>query len=216
MQIGVIKKSARLSLKNKWGIAILIAFIGFGLSNFLPTVIEIVFSGGFSNWLNNESTFITSLSTIISIIITPLMIGTYWVFLDLVRGKNVRIEDLFTLFSNLKLYGKTLGLTILTSILLLLWSLLLIIPGIIKTLSYSQVYYIFKDHPEYSINEIITESRKLMNGYKWKYFLLNLSFIGWGLLSILTVFIGFLWLIPYMNTSYATFYQQLTSEKASS
>ena len=58
--------------------------------------------------------------------------------------------------------------------------------------------------------DCITESRKMMDGHKWEYFVLQLSFIGWGILSILSLGIGFLWLNPYANATYATFYDNLT------
>ncbi|KHF31013.1 hypothetical protein LR68_00503 [Anoxybacillus sp. BCO1] len=85
---------------------------------------------------------------------------------------------------------------------------MLIIPGIIKSLSYSQTFFLLKDHPEYSALQAISESKKRMKGYKGKLFLLYLSFIGWGLLSMLTFGIGFLWLVPYIYTSLAAFYDQ--------
>lgn len=71
---------------------------------------------------------------------------------------------------------------------------------------------LLKDHPEYSVFEAITESRRRMKGYKGKYFLLNLSFIGWGILCLFTLGIGFLWLAPYIYTSNATFYQNLIAD----
>jgi uncharacterized membrane protein len=92
----------------------------------------------------------------------------------------------------------------------------LIVPGIIKSFSYSQVYFILKDTPTISANEAITQSRKLMFGYKWKYFLLLLSFIGWGILSVITLGIGFIWLVPYMTASLAAFYDQLVKKQNNS
>jgi uncharacterized membrane protein len=66
-----------------------------------------------------------------------------------------------------------------------------------------------KDHPEYTVLEAITESRKRMKGLKWKYFLMHLSFIGWGILCMFTLGIGLLWLIPYAGTTMAAFYNEL-------
>src|SRR5690606_11316295 len=109
-------------------------------------------------------------------------------------------------------YFRIILLGFLIGIFTFLWSLLLVIPGIIKSLSYSQAYFIIKDHPEMSVLDAITESRHRMNGYKWKYFLLNLSFIGWGILSILTLGIGLLWLVPYITASYAAFYNDLIAK----
>jgi len=99
------------------------------------------------------------------------------------------------------------------SIFLFLWFLLLFVPGVIKSIAYSQTFYLLKDHPEYSTFEAITESRKRMVGLKWKYFLLCLSFIGWGLLSIITFGIGLLWLMPYMSTTFSAFYDNHIADK---
>ena len=94
---------------------------------------------------------------------------------------------------------------------LTLWTLL-IIPGIIKSFSYSMTYFILNDHPEYTANQAITESRHMMNGHKMDYFLLCLSFLGWFILSILTVGIGFLWLAPYFYATSAAFYEEISKE----
>ena len=84
-----------------------------------------------------------------------------------------------------------------------------IIPGIIKSFSYAMTYFIINDHPEYSLNQAITESRRMMDGHKMEYFILCLSFIGWFILSCITLGIGFLWLIPYFYTTSATFTKRL-------
>ena len=93
-----------------------------------------------------------------------------------------------------------------------LWSLLLIIPGFIKMYSYSMTPYILVDYPELSANQAINLSIKMMKGHKFDLFFLHLSFIGWGVLSILTAGVGLLWLIPYMNTAQASFYQVVKNE----
>lgn len=97
----------------------------------------------------------------------------------------------------------------------ILWSLLLFVPGIIKGLSYSMSYFILKDRPELSPAEAIKESMRLMNGHKADLFILQLSFIGWTILGLITV-IGFIWVIPYINTSIAAFYEQLRNKDTGS
>jgi len=94
----------------------------------------------------------------------------------------------------------------------LLWSLLLIIPGIIASLSYSQTYYILADDEKISAREAIKKSKKIMMGNKWKYFVLGLSFLGWFILSIFTLGIGLIWLLPYMNISMAKFYEDVKEQ----
>jgi uncharacterized membrane protein len=92
---------------------------------------------------------------------------------------------------------------------IVLWLLLLIIPGIIAAISYSMTFYILADDKSIKPMEAIDKSKKMMDGYKWKYFFLCLRFFGWALLCILTLGIGFLWLIPYINVSIAKFYDDV-------
>lgn len=104
------------------------------------------------------------------------------------------------------------GGMILMTLYVFLWMLLLVVPGIIKAIAYSLTPYILKDYPELSVNQAINLSIKMMKGHKMRYFLLTLSFIGWGLLGILTLGIGYIWLIPYMYTTTAAFYQDVKNE----
>ena len=93
-----------------------------------------------------------------------------------------------------------------------LWSLLLVIPGLIKFYAYSLTPYILIDNPELSANQAINLSVKMMKGHKFDLFFLHLSFIGWIFLSIFTFGIGLLWLLPYMMTAQAAFYQDVKKE----
>lgn len=90
-----------------------------------------------------------------------------------------------------------------------LWMLLLIIPGYIKGIAYSQAMYILAENPEISGTEAIGKSQVLMRGHKMEYFVLQLSFIGWHLLAILTFGLLYIWLIPYMSATNANFYQSI-------
>ncbi|MFC7395313.1 DUF975 family protein [Scopulibacillus cellulosilyticus] len=210
MKIGEIKRAARSSLRHRWWRSLLIILIGFIIYGVIPNIIEAILSGGFDKVDTPEEPFSAVIvSLILSIGLLPIMVGQYWAFLGISRGENIKVKSLFDAFSSVALYFKSLGLIILISIFTFLWSLLFIIPGIIKALAYSQAYFIMKDNPDYSITEAITASRKLMNGHKWHFFLLLLSFIGWWILSIFTLFIGLLWLLPYIFTSWAKFYENL-------
>lgn len=102
---------------------------------------------------------------------------------------------------------------ILSTIYIFLWTLLLIIPGIIKSYSYALTPYILVEHPEMSANEAIEESMRLMDGHKFDLFYLQLSFIGWAILSILSLGLGFFWLIPYQMTAQAAFYRDIKNEE---
>ena len=92
-------------------------------------------------------------------------------------------------------------LNILIAIFTFLWSLLFIIPGIVKAYSYAMTPYIVHDNPEMPVRECIRQSQRMMKGYKMKLFLLDLSFIGWILLGIFSFGIGLLWVLPYMETA---------------
>ena len=108
-----------------------------------------------------------------------------------------------------KIYSRAIFGMILVQIFTFLWSLLLIVPGIIKAYSYAMTPYILVDNPELSVREAIRRSQQMMAGQKFNLFWLQLSFIGWFFLSCVTGGIGFLWLAPYYQTSQAVFYQNL-------
>lgn len=110
---------------------------------------------------------------------------------------------------NKELFSRVLTTTLLYYVYVFLWSLLLLIPGCIKSYSYAMTPYILKDNPEMKNNAAIEESMRMMDGHKLELFLLDLSFIGWAILSILTCCIGFLWLVPYMNMAHVNFYEDL-------
>ena len=93
-----------------------------------------------------------------------------------------------------------------------LWSLLLFIPGIIKGISYSMTYYIMRENPGMSGEQAIQRSMAMMRGHKMQYFLLFLSFIGWAILALIPAGLGFIWLIPYMYTAQAAFYEELKKD----
>ena len=94
----------------------------------------------------------------------------------------------------------------------LLWAILFIIPGIVKTLAYAMTNYILVDHPELSANKAILLSNEMMKGHKYDLFYLYLSFAGWFILCVITLGIGFFWLIPYAQTAQASFYQDVKAE----
>ncbi|MDR0711794.1 MAG: DUF975 family protein [Prevotellaceae bacterium] len=140
----------------------------------------------------------------------PFVLGLAIFFLALSRGEEVNIDQLFKGFNR---FGTALATYFLMSIFIFLWTLLLIVPGIIAAISYSQTFYILVDNPSIDPLDAISKSKKMMYGYKWKYFCLGLRFIGWFLLCILTLGIGFLWLAPYMQTSAAKFYDDLKANQ---
>lgn len=122
-------------------------------------------------------------------------------------------DDIKTVFSGFKNFAKSFLAGLLQFVYTSLWTLLFIIPGIIKTYSYALTYYILKDNPELTANEAITKSREMMKGYKWKFFVLQLSFLGWDILGMLTFgILSILYVNPYKQYAYAEFYRKVKGE----
>lgn len=108
-------------------------------------------------------------------------------------------------------YWKTAAVAkLLQSVYVLLWSLLLIIPGIIATYSYAMTEFILAEHPDLTASEAIAQSKEMMSGNRWRLFCLHFSFIGWDILSSLTLGIGNLWLRPYKQAANAAFYREIS------
>ncbi|PRX71812.1 putative membrane protein [Cohnella sp. SGD-V74] len=141
-----------------------------------------------------------------------MIYGLMAFFLDLSRRQSPATE---TLFSGFPKFGETFVLYLLMLIFVWLWSLLLIIPGIIAAFRYSQAYFILKDNPGIGALEAIRRSKEMMAGNKGRLFFLMLSFIGWALLVPFTLGIGALWLVPYVYTSVAHFHNDLLMRTAS-
>ena len=144
------------------------------------------------------------------ILIGPLSFGLAAVFLSLARGKKaVDLGDLLKGFTDGG-FVRLLLLGLLQNLFIILWSLLFVIPGIVKSYSYSQAIYLSYDHPDWDWKQCIDESRRIMNGNKMKLFVLDLSFIGWYIVGMLACGIGTLWVVPYHEAAHAEFYQELT------
>jgi uncharacterized membrane protein len=183
----ILMLQARESLKGKWGLAV---------GTFLVYLLIVC---GISS--------IPRAGSLLSLLISgPMMVGLATFSLAISRDRNPQFEQIFYGF---KKFGISLGAYLLFAIFVILWALLLLIPGIIAAISYSMTFYLITDNDNIGPLEAIKKSKQMMYGYKWKYFCLGLRFIGWALLCILTLGIGFLWLIPYMNVSLAKFYDDL-------
>ena len=147
------------------------------------------------------------------ILMGPITVGICSYYIKLIRTGNSE-EDLGAMFDGFKTgFGDNMVSGILVTIFTFLWSLLFIIPGIVKSYSYAMAFYIRNDHPEYTATEAITKSREMMRGYKGKLFLLDLSFIGWIIVGALCCGIGTLWVYPYMEMARAHFYQELKNKQ---
>jgi uncharacterized membrane protein len=141
------------------------------------------------------------------IVAGPLMVGLIY-YLTTLRNKGKATFN--TLFDGFKdpLTSSIVGY-LLSLIFIFLWSLLLIIPGIIKTFSYAMTLYIISDNPTISANDAITQSRKMMDGNKFRLFLLYLSYIGWYLLGIITFGLAVIYIAPFIKAAELEFYHDI-------
>ncbi len=141
----------------------------------------------------------------------PMSVGLCLVFLSFARRTEADIGQLFQGFN---CFGTALAAYLLMSLFIFLWLLLLIIPGIIAAYAYGMTFFIIADDPSVGALDAIGRSKDMMHGNKLKMFCLSWRFFGWALLCILTLGIGFLWLIPYIQTSIAHFYDDVKQQRS--
>jgi len=183
----IIIQNAKESLKGKWGLAI---------GTF---VIYTLITGG--------AGAIAAPASIISLLIGgPFALGAASFSLNIARGKEARLEQIFYGFNR---FSTAAGAYLLVLLLVILWTLLLIVPGIIAALSYSMTFYILSDDETIWAEDALKKSKIMMDGHKMKLFNLWLRFFLLALLCILTLGIGFFWLIPFIHVSMAKFYDDI-------
>ena len=227
------RKIARDKLKGNWGRSVLVSFIaallggvssgssGAGSSATSAASSEAAAGGNLDGALGAVggtlaenpmlSAFLVSSGIVLIVIAIALMLigsavklGHCRYYTELVL--NNKSNGVGILFSRFDIFFKTVGLGLATGFLVLLWMLLLIIPGFIAIYRYFLAPYLMAENPGISISEALSRSNDLMRGHKWRLFKLHLSFIGWALLSGLTLGIGNLWLVPYTEAATAAFY----------
>ena len=190
-----LKKHARDQLRGKWGLAI----------GSIVVILIIQFIFNFISRFAQDNTILFIILTLVSMIISSVMsIGMCRLSLNYAYDDK---QPAFTdIFSGFKVILKVIGLFILLLLIILVGTILLVIPGIIFTYMFSQAYYILADDNSKSIIQCLKESAGMMKGYKFKYFVLLLSFLGWTILGLIPLGIGLLWVIPYTNVTVASFY----------
>lgn len=210
-----IRAKSRSILEGNWGNAVIVVLV-FGLI----TGVGSSFSAGFRTGNGQNipaafagiAVFLSFLATIYSILVANVLTYGYSiVYLKLCREGKVLFENLFLGFKD---YGRVVIVMFLKNLFIFLWSLLFIIPGIIKAYAYSMTEFIIADNPSMDALSAITKSKEIMSGQKGKLFILDLSLIGWWFLSLFTCGIGYLWLASYYMTNRAVFYQELIGDKA--
>ena len=216
-----LRAIARRNLEGTWGISVGVALVAAILGGSMAG------AGSNINFNFNEDTvrnlppiFWTVLLPLVSVagllgIVSFILGGTvelgYAKFLlKQYDRKQLQFSDLFSQFER---FGTGFAQKFLRTLFTVLWSLLFIIPGIVKGLSYAMTPFILEEHPEMTASEAIKASMRLMDGHKMDLFILGLTFIGWSLLACLTMGIGFLVLHPYMNAAYAAFYRSISGAR---
>lgn len=220
MKISEIKRLSKSALSGNWGIVIGV-FIIIGVLTVVSN--GITQTGGIVGLL---------LSVAATICIIPVLhTGQVWLNLDIYDQKDASISGTFSAFAK-EAYTRVVITNLLIGVYTFLWTLLFIVPGIIKFFSYSQTLYILKDNPELSPNQAITRSREIMNGHKWRLCVLTISFVWWillpilpfiwawvemsiGILIIATLFASLyyflisFYLAPYFNITMVGFYREV-------
>ncbi len=193
-----IRNDARVMLSGKWGNAVGV------------TLVALLLNGVVGSLSPVEPTNI--LYTVAYIFVgIPLNFGVIVAFLRFVRGNELTVESIFGAF-NSTYYIKSIACCLLMAIYTALWSLLFIVPGIIKALSYFLAPYILADNPQLSSEQAICQSMKMMEGHKMDLFLMTLGYVGLALLSVPLLCIPMLWIMPYYFASYAKFYEEVKAE----
>ena len=188
------------ALRGRWAVAVGAALL-----------FELIMGGSQAFFPHVEDLLLTMLFASINLLVIlaiagPLLLGWYRFFLRIARRES---PEPGRLFDGFKTFRRAFAAYALMGLYISLWSLLLIVPGIVAALAYSQTFFILSDHPELSAAEAIARSKRMINGFKLKKFCLGFRFLGWIFLSAFTCFIGLLWVYPYAMASNAHFYEDI-------
>lgn len=195
-----LKTRAKQQLKGNWWTAIGVLLIVAVITGFL-SFLSTRYDGGI--WTT------TLLCIVTFLIIAPLGLGQSIFFLKLAKNKEGKCSDVFLGYKN---FLKVIGVSILIEIIVGIGFIVLIIPGIILSIMYSQAYYILAENPNIGIVKCLKESRLMMRGQKWNYFVLMLSFILWGILMTITCGIAGLYVVPYYEVTFTNFYLDINNK----
>ncbi|GEO57682.1 DUF975 family protein [Companilactobacillus bobalius] len=223
-----LKTEVKSLLQGNWSravqlylipVIVMIININVSRSNSTDAMKDAVYNNGgaFSSLLSTSLT-----SYIISLVVLLISLSSAFRGLDWIEDPQLDFQPIksnFTYFRSPD-WWKLILIYILVGIFSFLWTLLLIVPGIIKMMAYSQTYFIYKDLNDrgeadgLTLTDYITRSRRLMVGNKGRYFVMQLSFLGWWILGSITLGIGFIWIYPYYKLTMANFYRDLVDKNA--
>jgi uncharacterized membrane protein len=193
----VILKKNYFARKGFWALVVLLILMMLALK--LPF-----------HLLVSNKIFVSIFDQIVDIILNPICaLGLAAFMLSIVRKEKTFNK----IFYGFKRFATAVVANIVILIFILLWTLLLIIPGIIASFRYSQTFYIIADNHSIGALEAINKSKEMMKDNKLQFFCLFLRLIPWILLGIITFGIGFIYILPYINICYANFYENLKNEQ---
>ena len=192
-----LKAQAKEQIKGKIGILFVIGLIVAAISIVASLVFSLIPAIG---------------NLLVSLVITPAFtLSMIRVYLNLTRGVTPKADDAFTGFDD---FWSAFKVNFLVGLYTFLWSLLFVIPGIIKGYSYSFALYILAENKGKSARECIKESMAMTDGHKMELFVLGLSFIGWILLGYVTFGISYIWTFPYIEATFANAYNSLKPDNS--
>ena len=212
------RQEALSVLTGRWGLAIgatlLYSILNGGLTNLYSPKIE---------WRADSALSFDALAPYASILLIMFLISLVFsaIGASVQLGYNILLFKYFEpeqkpgigdLFCRFHIFWKAFGLRFVMSLFITLWSLLLIIPGIIASYSYAMAPYLMAENPSMGIMEALRRSKEIMYGNKWRLFCLHFSFIGWICLCIFTCGLGFLFLSPYQMLADVAFYREITGK----
>ena len=187
-----LKMAAKQQIKGKIGILFVITLVIAVISGIASAVLGLIPVVG---------------SLAAAIIVTPAFaLSTIRIYLNVVKGNTPELNDAFTGFDD---FWAAFKVTFLVGLFTFLWSLLFVIPGIIKSISYSMSMYVLAENKGKPALECIAESKKMTEGHKMELFVLALSFIGWAFVGAITFGIAYIWITPYMQATMTNAYNYL-------
>lgn len=193
MDFSRIKAFAKSKVKEQFGMALLLTLI-------IDLCIGLA-----------ASTPISAFAALL--IAAPFSLSLINIYVSILAGEKPEFKEAFSGFSN---WWATVKVAFFQGLYTFLWSLLFVIPGIVKAFAYSQAMYILSEKPNMSAHDALRESERLMKGNKMRFFFFQLSFIGWWFLVGLTFGLAAIWVIPYYNACLATFYIDIRPSSSSS
>ncbi len=208
-----IKERAKeFGFNNKWLIWKPILIVGL-----ISAVINLVvgfLSGIFG--IPDDSALNSLLTLLIELALLPMSVGLVSYLIQVVKGKKVDLKETLLSKYQKEYLWKIISTTILANLIIMAMSLLLVIPGIIYALKYAMITFLLAEatSKELESENIRQKSSELMDGYKWDYFVFQLSFFGWGLLCALTLGILYIWVLPYMQTAEIMYFEELKKIKS--